>query len=622
MFGNRQRHRRGRVTAAAAAALLTVGIAACSGNAGAAPSSSAGSVKQAGGTATFALQADTQPNYIFPFVSIAYASVWNTDQFQYLMYRPLYMFGGNDDSIAVNYPLSLADAPVYSDGDKTVTIMLKGWKWSNGETVDARDVVFFLNMLEAEKANYYGYSPGALPDNVTSYSATGPDTLVIHLDKAYSSLWFTYNQLAEITPFPESWDITQVGAAPGSGGCATDSAKDGWAKCVAVYNFLAAQAKAVQTYATNPVWAVSDGPWKLSAFDTSGHVTFVSNPGYSGSPKPTLSAIKFVPYTDDSTEFTALKSGQLSVGYIPSQDLPQKPLGQILPSASPLGANYMLQPFYEDAISYYQPNYNNPAMGAVFKQMYVREALQETVDQEGIDTAIWRGYAYPTSGPIPSQPSSQWIPSVQDANSGQGPYPFDIAHARTLLTSHGWAAKRGVMTCEDPAKCGAGIAAGTKLSFTLDYSTGVAAYAQEMAVYKLDASRAGIQINLAGQGFDTLNSESSPCSGPKCTWDALMYGGWAYNGPGFEPTGESLFQTGAGSNSGSYSNPAVDSLITATHTDSSLSTFKQYATYTTGQLPNIWLPQNYQIQAVTSTLKGVTFNPTYAFLPEYWYFTK
>ena len=37
----------------------------------------------------------------------------------------------------MNYPLSLADAPVYSDGGKTVTITMKGWKWSNGETVDA-----------------------------------------------------------------------------------------------------------------------------------------------------------------------------------------------------------------------------------------------------------------------------------------------------------------------------------------------------------------------------------------------------------------------------------------------------------------------------------------------------
>jgi peptide/nickel transport system substrate-binding protein len=625
MLGNRHRHRLGRIAGVAVAALLAAGIAACSSSAGTplgSSSSSSSAAKQSGGTATYALQADVQPNYIFPFTSITYASTYN-GLLQSPMYRPLYMFGNNGDSVAINIPLSTANAPVYTDGGKTVTIAMKGWKWSNGEAVDAQDVVFWLNMLEAEKANYYGYDPGLMPDNLVSYSATGPDTVVIHLNKGYSSLWFTYNQLAEITPMPLSWDITSAGAKPGSGGCATDSASDKWAKCLAVYNFLAAQAKTAATYATNPVWAVSDGPWRLSAFNTNGNVTFVPNPKYSGSPKPTLAAFKYVPFTSDSTEYTALRTGQIDVGYIPSQDLPQKPLGQVLPSTSPLGSGYTLQPGYNDEISYYQPNFNNPTIGAVFKQLYVREALQETVDQNGIDEAIWRGYAYPTSGPIPNEPQSEWIPAIQRDNGGQGPYAFNIAAAKTLLTSHGWSEVGGVMTCQDPSKCGTGIAAGTKLSFTLDYSTGTDAFAQEASVYKSDASQAGIQVNVVGQSFDTVIGESTPCSpGPKCTWDALMYGGWVYDGPGYEPTGEPLFQTGAGSNSGSYSNPAEDSLINLTHTDSSLSVFQQYATYTAQQVPYIWMPQYYQVQAVSSDLKGVTFNPLGTFLPEYWYFSK
>ena len=54
---------------------------------------------------------------------------------------------------------------------------MKGWKWSNGETVDASDVVFWLNMMKAEPANYYGYVPGLLPDNLASYSATDANTI-------------------------------------------------------------------------------------------------------------------------------------------------------------------------------------------------------------------------------------------------------------------------------------------------------------------------------------------------------------------------------------------------------------------------------------------------------------
>ena len=46
-----------------------------------------------------------------------------------------------------------------------------------------------------------------------------------------------------------------------------------------------------------------------------------------------------------------------------------------------------------------------------------------------------------------------------------------------------------------------------------------------------------------------------------------------------EPTGEPLFATGAGSNSGNYSDPEMDNLINETHTSSSLAVFHQYATY-------------------------------------------
>jgi len=627
MFRNRRRSRLARIGVAGAAAVLAVGIAACSssGSSSSSPgaSSSPTGTKVAGGTATVALPAGVTDNYIWPYIPAASANEYNTLGFQELMYRPLYYFGGENNSVAINYPLSVADAPVYSDGGTTVTITMKGWKWSNGEAVSAQDVVFWINMMKAEPANYYGYVPGLFPDNVTSYSATSPTTLVLHLKSAVSSIWFTYNQLAEITPMPMAWDVTSVGAKAGSGGCTTDSAADKWAKCVAVYNFLSGQAKNANGYASSPIWGVVDGPWKLSAFSTDGNVTFVPNTTYSGSPKPSLAAVKLVPFTDDTTEYTALKTGTLDVGYIPPQDLPQKPASQVLPSTNPLGSTFNLQPAYADGIQYYLINFNNPTVGAVFKQLYVRQALQELVDQNGMINAVDRGYGYPTSGAVPEEPPSQWIPSIQNENGGQGPYAFSVANAKALLTSHGWTETGGVMTCTDPSKCGAGISAGQKLSLTMDYATGIQAFQQEVAVLKSDAAQAGIAINLVPQSFNTVIGETTPCSpGPKCTWDILNFGGWNFNGPGFEPTGEPLFATGAGSNSGSYSNSEEDNLITATHTSSSLSVFQQYATYTDQQLPFIWMPNAYAVQAVTSTLGGVAFNPLADFLPEYWYFTK
>ncbi|HEX3512866.1 MAG TPA: ABC transporter substrate-binding protein [Trebonia sp.] len=618
---------------AGAAALLAVGIAACSSSSspsgsGTSPSATSTAAAAAGGTARVGLPAGVTLNYIWPYIPLSVANEYNTEQFQYLMYRPLYMFGNNGNSVSVNYPLSPADAPVYSNGGSTVTINMKGWKWSDGEAVDASDVVFWLNMMQAEPENYYGIVPGLLPYNLASYSATSADTVVLHLKAPVSSIWFTYNQLAEITPMPAAWDVTSASATAGSGGCATDTAADKWAKCMAVYNFMSAQAKNVKTYATNPIWGVVDGPWKLSSFSTasSGPVTsLVANTAYSGSPKPQLAGMTYYAYTDDSTEYTALKTGQIDVGQVPDQDLAPVSGTQVLPSTNPLGSGFNLEPWYQYSIEYYEINLNNPTLGAAFKQLYVRQALQELVDQEGMAKTVQRGYAYPTTGGVPNQPTNQWTPTIQNANSGQGPYPFSVTSATTLLTSHGWKNVGGAMTCETPSLCGAGVTAGTKLSITMDYATGVTYFQQEVSILKSDMGEAGISLNLVPQSFNTIISESTPCTAKQasCKWQALNFGGWNFNGPGYEPTGEPLYQTGATSNAGSYTNPTMDNLINLTHTSNSLSVFQQYATFTAQQLPGvIYMPNYYNIMAVSSKLANVGFNPLAMVLPEYWYFTK
>ena len=221
---------------------------------------------------------------------------------------------------------------------------------------------------------------------------------------------------------------------------------------------------------------------------------------------------------------------------------------QVLPSTNPLGSAFNLEPWYNYGIQYYEINFNNPTLGPAFKQLYVRQAIQELVDQEGMTKTVQRGYAYPTTGGVPTQPTNQWIPSVQNSNGGQGPYPFSVATATTLLTSHGWKNVGGVMTCETASKCGAGVTAGTKLSMTMDYATGVTV---------LPAGGRDLQVrhepggHLDQPGAAVLQHDHrrdrSPASPPQaaCKWQRLYFGGWNFNGPGFEPTGEPLFQTGA-----------------------------------------------------------------------------
>jgi peptide/nickel transport system substrate-binding protein len=461
-----------------------------------------------------------------------------------------------------------------------------------------------------------------------SYKATGPDQVTMQLKQGYSSLWFTYNQLAILTPMPEAWDVSATGAKAGSGGCLTDSAADGWAKCKAVSTYMNAQNKDTATYGTNPLWQVVDGPWKLSSYNVSGNYTFAPNASYSGSPKASIAELKFQTYTSDTAIYTALKTGALSTGgpngAVPTTDLPPAGAGFVPPSNPLASAGYVLQPSFQFAIGFAYINFNNPQYGPVFKQLYFRQAMQMLDNQAGMSKAVGRGYAYPTPAGVPPFPKSQWVSSDMTQNGGQGPYPYDPTKAEALLKSHGWQVVGGVLTCESAgtgaADCGAGIAKGTQASFSMAYTSGISTQADDVSILKSGLALAGIQLAPQAETFDTLLGDTVPCTPTQasCKWTFLYLGGWLFNGPGFEPTGEALYETGVPSNSGSYSDPTMDSLTKTTQTSSSLSAFDSYANYTATQLPALWMPWGTGIQAVKSSLHNVTQNPMLTFFPEYW----
>ncbi|HVQ92315.1 MAG TPA: ABC transporter substrate-binding protein [Mycobacteriales bacterium] len=569
--------------------------------------------------ATWALPPNTVPNWIWPFTPIANFSVTNASTFQWLMYRPLYWFGDSSGGPSINPDLSLANLPVYSDGGRTVTITLKPYAWSNGEKVSSADVLFWINMERAEKANYAGYVPGQFPDNVTSATAPDGSTVVLKLNAAYSQQWFTYNQLGQITPMPTAWDVTSTST---TGACAALVSG-----CAAVYQYMLAQTKDLPTYATNPLWQVVDGPWKLASFNADGHLSFVPNPAYSGAQKPTLKKLVMAPFTTDSAEFNVLRSGQtLDVGYLPTQDVTKAKAagsGPATAGPNPLGSNYSLAPLFLYGINYFPLNFNNPTVGPIFKQLYFRQALQSVVDQNSIITAAAKGYGVPTTGPIPTYPDSPLVSTLEKQN----PYPFSLDAARAYLTGHGWnVVPGGTTTCTrpgtGPTDCGAGIAAGQKLSFDLQYASGQQTIDTAMQSLKSNAAQVGIRLTLDAAPFNTVTATAVPCSGPKCTWQLGNWGGgWAYS-PDYYPTGESIFSSGAGSNSGSFSDPSIDGLIHATNVQSGTAAMLAYEDALAKALPVIWQPNyTYSLTEVANGLHGVTpQNPFGGITPESWHF--
>src|ERR1700691_5937293 len=208
-------------------------------------SSGAGAASTASNTITFAEGPGASPNYIFPYMSCTYFSVDNTQGFQYMMFRPVYWFGLGTNTV-VQPKISLAKMPVMTNGNKTVTINMKGWKFADGQTIDAESVMFFLNMYKADPTSYCGYNAGyGIPDQVTSATGTG-NTVTIKFKTSVNPNWILYNYLAELTPMPNAWDITAPGktstcASGAYGAASTDTA------CKAVEKYLDGQASTIST---------------------------------------------------------------------------------------------------------------------------------------------------------------------------------------------------------------------------------------------------------------------------------------------------------------------------------------------------------------------------------------
>jgi len=606
-------------------ALVAVACGSSSKSPSATPTTVAAS-KVPGGTVTFAEGPQAAPNYIFPIANGQVFSVTNLSQFQALMYRPLYWFGNNNNS-GIDYDYSLGEAPVWSNNDQTVTVTVKPWKWSDGETVTSRDVALFMNLLEANKMSYGAYVPGLFPDNVTSFTTPTPTTIVFNLNKSYNPDWFLYNELSQITPLPLAWDVTSASSpVPTTDtGSLPDTTTAG---ATAVFNYLNGLAMTTTTYATSPVWAVVDGPWKLSDFTNTGQATFVPNPTYSGSPKPTIDKFVELPFTSEQAELDVAKTGpaNLTIGWLAAASVPQEP------SLTALG--YTAANAYTFSFNYFVLNLHNPTLGPVFSQLYFRQAFQHLVDQPGWIKAFYNNAAIPTYGVIPANPPNSFLSPAGKTNL----YPFSVATASQLLSSHGWkVVPNGTTTCTDPGtgptQCGAGVAAGTAITFNLDYQAGPVALDQEMKDLKSQASSVGITLNLTTHPFAQVIGAATQCvsTAADCSWTAENWGGgWVYS-PDFYPSGEELFETHAVADYSNYSDPMADTLIANTTTvaeSGAQQALDQYQDYMAQQLPVVFTPNAAGNpipggpSLVDNKLGGFSINAFSYITPETFYFTK
>ncbi len=580
------------------------------------------------GTITYAEAPQAGPTFILPFVGPSDGfSTSNMNDFQMMMYRPLFWFG-IPGSAAYAPSLSAATVSPQTGSATTFTIKTKGWKFADGQTVNANSIAFFLNLYKATSAThspniYAGYVPAAgVPDGIASVTTQGTDTVIITMKTAVNANWLLYNYLSEITPMPATWDITSSGAAAGSGNCETDTFGSDAANtdCIAVLNFLRTTANVKSTF-TGTMWQSGvDGPWKLTSIDTLGNFTMVPNPMYSGPVKAQVATFKAVAFTSTSAELTALKAGTITSGYVDPTNLtaPAPAPGVAGPNLAVLDSKYIISSGTTWSFNYDLYNLVGAPASAALSQLYIRQALQEATDQPLTIKAVMKGYGLPTYSPLPFGASKAISGPVAN------PYPTNVAAAKAAFKAHGWVLQQGIQEClkpgNGPSQCGAGIPRYFRMNLNEDQAAGSATDNNLNAVEVSEWKNIGVGVNVSQ---DTFSNVLGKCQGAHTGFDLCDWGGgWLY-APDYYPSGESLFQTGASSNTGGYTNATMDSLITASTLGSA--TLTAYENYAAKQLPVFFKPNGTGSGERLRTLKtsfpgGFLSNPLANWMPEYLHF--
>jgi peptide/nickel transport system substrate-binding protein len=568
-------------------------------------SSASPSKIRSGGSVTYAMRPGTAFNFLGPFTTVA-----NCEVVQYGAssgsWRNLYYPTGNG---SIDYKLSLAGAPHFSDGDKAVTVTLDhNYHWTTGARVTTKDVRFFFQIL-ANQPLCYSFGD-LMPKDITSATYTNTYSFTLHLDHAYNPRWFTENQLQWITPLPaQAWDRTCAKCPVGNTATKPAGAK-------AVTTFLMGEFRKSSTYSTNPLWKVVDGPWVISSYNpVTKETTFVRNTHYTGPTKPHLSSFTIVTFTTGAAETNALRAGTVDLGFLTPSEYNE------IPYFKSHGYHVVGWPIYgNNAV---ELGYTNPTYGPMVKQLYIRQALQHLVTENLYISKALHGFGQPDYGSLSVLPHANIVSPLLHHPL----YPYSPSSAKKLLSSHGWKlGKDGVDYCAHPGsgahECGAGISSGKKLSLLFVYATGSTSTLAEVEAYVAAAKQVGVQLNLKGESLPTEETQGECPPGP-CDYGLMAEPGvlWVLGYQQGMPTGTEQFGPGA-FYSGGYTNPQAFRLMKAADysPSNSLTPWYKMENYLSKNLASLWFPLTDAITVVSPKLKGWSpLNPDTTYQPQFWY---
>ena len=273
--------------------------------------------------------------------------------------------------------------------------------------------------------------------------------------------------------------------------------------------------------------------------------------------------MKEVAYTSTQAEENDLQAGKIDLGFVDPGVLTGNALSpsqggtQLGPAVEPL--QHVGRVRRGTSTTRRSTSASADPKSAAIAQLYIRQALQEAVDQTGIINNVDKGYGIPIYSPLPPTTPSSLSAAVPN------PYPFNLANAKALLTATVGPIQNGVQTCTEPGHRFEPVWRGhhAGLHVELQASSGLAAH-PPWTRHSTRRSPTGRPIGISSQHTEaTFNNVIGDCSGGSgfeiCSWG----GGWTY-APDYYPTGETLFAPTGGFNVGGYNDPTMTADITAT----------------------------------------------------------
>lgn len=502
------------------------------------------------------LAAPMNVNSLLPVVNND--SVGNTQAVMQL-FRPLLWIGTD---LKIDWTDSIAKAIKVSANRTVFTVTMKDWKWSDGKPVTAADAAYGFQMIKDYGKRYPNYGIGGIPGIVKSFDVIDAHTFRVTLKHPVNSNWFELNGLSQITPAPEF----------------------AWKK----YSIDYLNNHQTDTSLTQVV----DGAYKIARFDQGRELAFAANPAYSGH-KPSIKNFTFKMVTSADAQFSALKTGDIQIGYVPPTLYNARRLVANLKSMQTAGGF---------SFEYIPINFANDKV-AFFRNLKVRQALQYAIDEPLIIKAVMHGVGVPNFSPVPSAPETYLSPEMKKLVA----HPMDMykpGQAKKLLDEAGWKAGPGGVRTKD----------GKRLAFTMIVPTGNPWRLSAAQILKQEWQTIGVDMSIRQM---TFNQEIATIMKPHGDWEASMIG-WTY-APDYYPSGGGLFNTGGGSNYGAYSDPKMDKLIENTMRAKGLATLYAYENYAAQQVPVLYLPQPGYLVKYSPSLNGVDkfYNPVGFMAPEY-----